>query len=604
MLRIVLCCLFALFVLAGCSATSTRERSPEGALQAESLFADGEFEAAAREFMTLAANQRSRRDAYRLRAAEAWREEGNLSEARAALTDVGPRRLEGDERLRLSLLQAELALDAGDAADALTRSAWPIDSVPEAFRERFHDLRANALERSAQPFEAAAELALLDAYLTRDERVENSRRILRLLTQTGDDALARGSAGLPPRHPLYVHAGRMLTGRGLPLPRPYERTSNSANATARGNPDVDGYLPYARVALLLPFEGPLAAASQSVRDGFFAAYYAESRARPAVSLVDSGDTAASALEGYRRAVAEGAEFVVGPLTRDAVAALLESAELSVSLLTLNRGGALPPPPGSVSFALAPEDEGVAAAERMLQRGWRRVIVAMGDDESAQRSVAAFRERFEQGSGQVVAQMRLPDDTPDYASAIRQAMQAAGIAAPAASTGDPIPDAPANHGVDGVFLAARSGQARLFAPQLRVAGIYDLPIIATSQVAAGGANARLDRELDGVEFTELPWLIGDRPGLPARAPLGEALESARGGGARLFAFGLDAFRLIGYLDHLAADPNARLPGATGELSLDGFGQVQRRPAWARYANGHVQPAPDGGLIGEGMEFRQP
>jgi outer membrane PBP1 activator LpoA protein len=159
-------------------------------------------------------------------------------------------------------------------------------------------------------------------------------------------------------------------------------------------------------------------------------------------------------------------------------------------------------------------------------------------------------------------------------------------------------------VDGIFLAARSGQARLFAPQLRVAGIYDLPIIATSQIAAGDANARLDRELNGIEFTELPWLISDRPGLPPRTALTEALDSARGGGSRLFAFGLDAFRLLGYLDHLHADSDARLAGATGELRLDGFGQVQRRPAWARYANGHVQAAPDGGLISEGVEFRQP
>jgi outer membrane PBP1 activator LpoA protein len=106
---------------------------------------------------------------------------------------------------------------------------------------------------------------------------------------------------------------------------------------------------------------------------------------------------------------------------------------------------------------------------------------------------------------------------------------------------------------------------------------------------------MDRDLDGIEFTELPYLVGDVAGLPSRTEMAENLDSARGGAARLFAFGIDAFRLAGYLDHLAADPNARLRGATGELRLDGFGQVQRSPSWARYLRGHVQPAGDGGLI---------
>jgi hypothetical protein len=113
---------------------------------------------------------------------------------------------------------------------------------------------------------------------------------------------------------------------------------------------------------------------------------------------------------------------------------------------------------------------------------------------------------------------------------------------------------------------------------------------------------MDRELDGIEFTELPWLISDRPGLPAREPLAKHLDSARGAGARLFAFGMDAFRLAGQLEHLASDPNAYVDGATGNLRLDGFGNVQRTPAWARFSNGYVQPAPDGGLVPDGVEYR--
>jgi outer membrane PBP1 activator LpoA protein len=322
-------------------------------------------------------------------------------------------------------------------------------------------------------------------------------------------------------------------------------------------------------------------------------------------LYDAGSDPEAGLAAYAKAVADGADLVIGPLGRDSVAALFERAQITTPLLALNRGGESPPPPGSVSFALAPEDEGIAAAYRMLRRGWTRVIAAAGEDENAQRTLAAFREHFTQRDGVVVAEVRLPESAPDYAALIRNAIAAAGTRptqAPDGSAPDPSLAPATTADADAIFLAARGPQARLFAPQLRVAGVYDLPIIATSTIAGGGGNARMDRELDGIEFTELPWLVSDHPGLPAREPLAKQLETARGAGARLFAFGMDAFRLAGQLEHLASDPNAYVDGATGNLRLDGFGQVQRTPAWARFSNGYVQPAPDGGLTSDGVEFR--
>jgi outer membrane PBP1 activator LpoA protein len=598
MLRSV-CFVFAALLLAGCGAMPSREQPPEIATQAERLYADGDFQAAAQAFLDAAGARRSQRDYYRLRAAEALREEGDLARARSILAELNARKLVGDERLRLDLLQAELALDAGDALDALSHLTVPAESIPPEYAARFHFLRAGALELDGDAFGAAAERALLDARLAPAERADNTHRIQQLLAGVDDDALYQRSGALPAGHPLYVHAGRLLSARGLALPRPYDRrTAPGIDDASRPPAAADGYRPYNRVALLLPLQGPLALAARSVRDGFMAAYFAESRRRPSVQVYDTGEGVEGTLQAYERAVADGAEIVVGPIARDGVAALFERPDLGAPLIALNRGGTQPPPPGSVSFALAPEDEGIAAAERMLRRGWRRVIAVAGDDESAQRSLAAFRERMQQREATIVAEIRLPETSPDYAALIRQALAAAGTRPAAPSDdGSTAPNATLV-AADAIFLSARTAQARLFAPQLRVAGVYDLPIVATSQIAGAAPNARMDRELDGIEFTEIPWLISDQPGVPERRPLGDALESARGGGARLFAFGLDAFRLLGHLDQLAADPNRRLDGATGQLWLDGFGTVQRNPGWARYSNGHVQPAPDGALISDG------
>lgn len=603
--RLLLLALFSA-VLAGCGGMGTvRQAPPASATAAEQAFADGEFVTAAQGFLDAAAEQRARRDFFRLRAAEAWREEGDLARARSTLEGVTPKRLQGDERLRLNLLQAELALDAGHAADALARLALSPESVPNAYRARFHEIRARAAERSGDAFTAAADRALLDRLLPSSERAANLRDVDRLLATLDDDTLYARSAGLPAGHPLYAYAGRLLTARGLALPRPYERgTALVGDTDVRPPAAADGYRPYHRVALILPLNGAISAAANAVRDGFFTAYFAETRNKPEVRVYAVGDNAAETVATYQRAVSEGAQAIVGPLARDSVAALFEQGQVQVPLLALNRGGDLPPPPGSVSFALAPEDEGIAAAERLESRGWRRALVVAGADEHAQRSAAAFRERLQRNGGQVVADVRLPDDSPNYTPLIRQALGLAGSASVDAAGNPAIEQNRQQVPVDAIFLAIRADQARLFAPQLRVAGVYDVPIVATSQIAAGGANPRLDRELDNIEFADAPWLFTDPPGLPRRETLAQSLDSVRGAGARLVAFGIDAFRLLGYLDHLMADPNARLAGATGDLRVDGFGNVLRTPAWARFSGGHARPAPDGGLIGDDVQYRQP
>src|SRR5690606_32382563 len=107
-------------------------------------------------------------------------------------------------------------------------------------------------------------------------------------------------------------------------------------------------------------------------------------------------------------------------------------------------------------------------------------------------------------------------------------------------------------------------------------------VATSLILSG-ADLRMDTELDGIEYPELPWLIGLRGGLPDPDTLGNTLPSAQGGGARLFAFGLDAWKLAGYLDKLVSDPGAQVRGATGDLTLDATGQVRRAPAWAVFSS---------------------
>lgn len=602
LLRLFLLPLTCALLLGGCDSMPTRGTS-ETVLQAERDYARGDYARAAQGFLDAAASQRSQRDLLRLRAAEAWREEGELERSAAALEGINAQRFDADARQRLGLLQAEISLHRNQPDAALARLETIAGQIEPRYRPRLLELRARAAEANNNLFLAASARAELAASLEKSERGENRRQIQSLLTRLDDDALAFGAASLPAEHPLYKYAARVLIARGLPLPRPF--TGDLLADGERTAASADGYRPFSRIALLLPFDSALGDAAEAVRDGFIAGYYQETRMRPAVRIYATGNSAESAVKAWETALQDGAQAIVGPLGRDEVAAIFTADRSGgVPLLALNRGGSAPPPPGSMSFALTPEDEGTAAANRIVERGGSRVLVIRGDGEYEQRSSTALAQRLEQRGGHVVATAQLPEGSPNYGPALKAAIAQAGSRRIAAGGDTRIEENRIQIDADVIFFSGRTEQARLLVSQLRLSGIYDLPILATSQIAAGAGDARLDRELDGIEFTEAPWLFVDRlPGQPSRkamAPLG----SARDNSARLFAFGLDAFHLIGYFDHVLSDPQAVIQGATGELRFDGFGQVLRTPGWARFRGGRIQAAREPGLIGDDLQFRQP
>ena len=404
----------------------------------------------------------------------------------------------------------------------------------------------------------ARALAREQATLSGRARSDAAARIDALLARLDDATLSREAAALPKGEPLYNFAGRALLNRGLPLPRPFDRSDWNFDTAGRPPADRDGYRPPMKVALLLPLTGNQAAVAASVRDGYLAGYYAESRRRPELRFYD---TAAGAKAAYARAVSDGNDFVVGPLAREGVDAVFADATPQVPLLALNRGEHQPPA-GSASYSLSPEDEGVAAAEYLLDAGARSVLVVAGGEDIQRRAAQALRARLQARGGTIAGQL-------DYA--------------PGASLALPDGGKP-----DAVFLALKGSQARELAPRLALAGLGGLPRVATSQVVSGTGKPAEDVALDGIVYPIETWTVRSVPGLPTPASAASRVDSARGPGARLFAFGYDAWLLTGYLERLALSANADIQGTTGRLSLDGFGNVVRRPSWSRFSGGVASP----------------
>jgi hypothetical protein len=345
------------------------------------------------------------------------------------------------------------------------------------------------------------------------------------------------------------------------------------------------------VALLLPLSGRTGAAGITVRDGFMTAYYqVPVSQRPRLRVFDTAEI--SAAEAITRARAEGAEFIVGPLTRDEVTAAADMGEAKPPILALNF---LPPdrtaPAGFYQFALSPEDEARQVARRMLADDHRRGVAVVPEGDWGARVLAAFRQELEAGGGVLLADVALDSTRTDWAPEITQVLRInesnARYKRLESVLGTKLEFEPRRRAdLDFIFAPAPAATARLVRPQLRFHFAGDVATYATSDAFEPDPSANEDME--GLMFPDMPWMLGGELSESVRSVAREAWPTGGPRRNRLFAFGFDAFRLAVALRGMGVSSNVNVDGLTGRLTLDPDRRVRRDLAWARLHNGQTQP----------------
>lgn len=345
-----------------------------------------------------------------------------------------------------------------------------------------------------------------------------------------------------------------------PVPlEPAARTTPDARVDSPGKPAPvrDDAVPH--IALLLPLDSKLFGRhAEAVRDGVIAALKAQGGAALPLREYAAGDTAEQALKSYIRAINAGARIVIGPLTRDGVAAIVGSAATLVPTLALNvaegHAGALPENVYTLSLQI--EAEARQVAQLAWQDGHRRAVTLAADTPLSRRIHQAFVDEYTRlGGAHASAYSFSPE--PEALGRVRRAVEA----------GKP----------DMVFLALDFARARLARPYFG-----SLPVYATSQVNPGNAGPLAGFDLAGVRFLDMPWLLlPDHPAVMIypRPSYREAVELER-----FYALGIDALRLALMLAAGRGEP--ALDGVTGRLTLGRDRHFARGLTPAQFADGRL------------------
>ncbi len=578
--------------------------------KAQELMQRGEPEAAADEFLRLAAIPAPESYQYTMRAAEAYIEAGRAVEAHRLLEGVEVPETEPDWSGWRTVLLARVALLHNDGARALTLLQSVRTGVVSATIERqAHHERARAYSAVGRGLEAAREYIEEAGFLSEQEALdENARAIWAAVNQVDAAALSRDLAGL--RGDLRGWADLALIGRSRWLDHAaFERALAGWQGRYPSHPAGWSVLPALaarppatdlaprRIGLLLPLSGQYAAAAHAIQDGFIAAWYEDRGGDPERAVVVYDADASNVRALYDQAVDEGADFIVGPLEKPAIQTLLKRGSLPVPTLALNQidsavpggidsavpagapeagGAGAGPAPAIYQFALSPEDEARQIAERAWLDGRVWALVIAPEGPWGTRVVRAFKRHWEALGGRIAAHKTFRSATRDYASVV-QALVAASGQAVAVPSG-----APGRAGIDFVFMVATPLEGRQIHPQLAEAA-GDLPTYATSHVYSGSRATEADQDLDGVMFPDMPWML--TPGRVAmRQMIARYFAQTLREQSRLLAFGVDAYELVSRLASLQSDPVRGYEGVTGTLHLDAAGRIQRNLVWGRFSAG--------------------
>jgi outer membrane PBP1 activator LpoA protein len=601
------------YILAGCAATPPVPSAAAPDVQAEqarAAAAQGDYATAAQRFLDLAAlSKDASRYEYLLSAAEAFQHTGSTEQARQTLQQLPGEALDAGQYARRQRVAASLDMSEHNpraAVDALRPALR--QGVPPSQAAAVHELRAVAYQQLGNYLEAARERVALAPLLTDPaEAHRNQQTLWQSLMSLSGTALEALRTAPPPdtlsgwlelaaiaksalTQPDAV-AGRIKDWRAR---YPQHPASPELLASLQPPPAETLRRP-AHIAVLLPLSGAIAPSAEAIRDGFLAAY--EQRPdhdyQPAIRFYDSTGVADIA-QLYAQAVKDGAEFVVGPLEKDAIAALRRSNVITVPTLALNYTDSSDPPPGQLfQFGLAPEDEARMVAERAWLEGHQRALTIVPDGDWGKRTLRAFTDYWQQLGGTVVASQSYSGGG-GFLTPLRRLLNIDASEARARELRTLLQtdikfEPRRRHDADFIFMLAFPREARQIPPQLKFLYAGDLPIYATSHVFDGRADPVKDRDLDGVTFTDIPWLLTSRQ-FPLRDRIRQLWPDTADAYARLYALGVDAYRLIPYLDKLRASPYEEFPGATGRLVIDNNNRIRRILLWARFSGGtpRLQP----------------
>lgn len=345
--------------------------------------------------------------------------------------------------------------------------------------------------------------------------------------------------------------------------------------------------PQQRLAILLPFSGSLANQAKAIRDGFLTNQVNELQEFIFI------DTDKMSMDNIAvRLAEEKVEFVVGPLRKNVIEQYQQHENLQqYPSLFLNQPEQLVENPQHFYYPLAPEDEINQAVQYFIDKDIKHPTLIYADNSFGRRLAEQFNDQWLMTTEQEVESIPY-NNTAKLGEAVTNLLDVSvseeRIKQMRLMFGKNIKtETRSRNDIDAVYIIANSQQTRLIKPffdvNLSTFG-QRLPIYGSSRSYLIGESRAQKRDLNGLIFTEMPWLTTNTNNQAQRIyqQIGQPQTQLK----RLFAFGYDAHTLLAILQQLSILKEQSIEGLTGQLSMSERNVIKRSLNWSQYRQGKI------------------
>ena len=594
---------FIVLTVSACQSTNRAPKTTDNE-QATEIKLDNSVEKA-KHYKALADSAEGKKQAqFYLRAAHAFWHSNQPKSALNALLKIDHSQLSTAQNHELALLHAKLALDQGDSKKALAYLAKisSKDAGPTTQRQALklsitaHELNKNWLEK------ANNHITITDL-LADSEKIKNQNELWQALMKITPQSLSLYTtapttiksgwfalAYIVQSHQFNPHA---LTAAIENWQRQYPH--HPANEKFyKKILEAGTHLPQKlnSIAVLLPTKGLFSSQAHAIKQGIIAAHFNMQNDTKLYffDITAHSSEQSNVQQQYQRAIDYGVDIVIGPLDKSSIRQLVDLPTLPIPVLALNHLSEKVNKKNLFQFGLAPEDDITTITNYALTKNLKRAIVIAPDNHWGDRIASNFSRQWFNKGGELIGRAHYNASNNDFSSIITPLLGLDASKKRAQKLRQTLSteiefEPRRRQDIDFILLVAKPLKARQLMSQLKFHRANNLLVMATSHAYNGYENTQHNIDLNHLIMSDIPWVL-NREHADIYGALRDNNQPRFNQFIRLYALGVDAYRIIAHLNGLSRLPSLTVQGATGKLSINELGHVTRNMPLATFRKGKI------------------
>ncbi|OCG17414.1 hypothetical protein A9G24_03260 [Gilliamella sp. App6-5] len=342
-----------------------------------------------------------------------------------------------------------------------------------------------------------------------------------------------------------------------------------------------------KVALLLPLNGSSHIFGETIRQGYISAskFFPQ---EPQQNVIVLDTTSAPMDTLIQQAQEQNVELIVGPLLKNEVTKIKELAP-AIPVLALNKVDNTTTSANKMCFfALSPEDEAKDAADHIYSQNKIKPLLLVPQSDLGRRVAQSFATQWSQLSANASQPYVQYFGNTTTLSANMNHNIGISLAGSPISIDETPTEGMSSAGFDAIYVYSSYDELTLIKPMLdmgankTIGNSSAVMLYSSSKSHVANASNDFNYDMNKTEYAEIPMVMNqkDNTNIPSNVQKDYSLM-------RLYAMGIDAWRLANRFNQLSSYQPNFLDGMTGKLSTTDQCEVTRTLSWQQYIYGDAK-----------------